>query len=379
MGVSVTARVDDTALMQRALELAFRARGLTSPNPLVGAVLARDGVVVGEGYHRQAGAPHAEVEALRSAGERARGGTLYVTLEPCVHQGRTAPCVPAVVDASVRRVVVAVADPNPKVDGRGIAALRETGVEVAVGCLEAEARELNRAFFTSMREGRPFVTLKAAVTLDGKIAGWDRSSRWITGPLARQEGHRLRSLSDAIVVGIGTVLSDDPRLTVRLPDPWPREPLRVVVDSQGRTPPTAQVLTAGVPDRTLIAVTEGAPRRRVQRLEATGATVLRLPARDGRVGLPELLGALARREVVALLLEGGAELNAAFLEAGLVDRVALFFAPLLLGGVQAPGLVGGPGRGLKEAFRLREVRVRSVGDDFLLEGEIERPDVHRDH
>jgi diaminohydroxyphosphoribosylaminopyrimidine deaminase/5-amino-6-(5-phosphoribosylamino)uracil reductase len=339
---------------------------------MVGAVVVRDGTVVGEGSHRQAGGPHAEIEALEAAGERARGGTLYVTLEPCIHQGRTSPCVPVVLGAGIGRVAVAVADPNPKVRGRGIAALSEAGVEVLAGVLEAEARELNRAFFTYMSERRPFVTLKAALTLDGKIAAWDRTSRWITGEPAHLEAHRLRSWADAVAVGIGTVLADDPLLTVRLPEPWPREPVRVVVDSQARTPMAARILTAGRPERTLIAVSESAPRERVRMLEAKGVTVLPLPARDGRVDLPALLSALAEREVVAVLLEGGATLNAAFLEAGLVDRVCLFVAPLLLGGTGAPGLVGGVGRSLKEAFRLRGVTVRRVGEDFLIEGDVER-------
>lgn len=357
--------------MLRALELASRAQGLTSPNPLVGALVVRDGTVVAEGYHREAGAPHAEVEALEAAGDRARGATLYVTLEPCVHHGRTGPCVPVVLAAGISRVVVAVADPNPKVNGRGIEALRGAGAEVNVGLLETEARELNRPFFTFVLERRPFVTLKGALSLDGKIAAWDMTSRWITGEPARQAAHRLRRRADAIAVGIGTVLADDPLLTVRLPEPWPREPFRVVVDSRARTPLTARVLTAGRPDRALIAVTESASQDRVRSLEARGVTVLRLPARDGRVDLAALLGALAEREVVSLLLEGGGELNAAFLEAGLVDRVSLFVAPLLLGGAGAPGLVGGRGRSLKEAFRLRRMTVERLGEDLLIEGDLE--------
>lgn len=360
------------------MELARRAQGLTSPNPLVGAVVVNNGRVVGEGHHHQAGAPHAEIEALQAAGERAQGGTLYVTLEPCVHRGRTGPCVPAVLDARISRVVMALTDPNPRVTGLGIEALSRAGVTVAVGCLEAQARELNRPFFTYMREHRPLVTMKAGLTLDGKIATWDRTGRWITGSSARQEGHRLRSLSDAIVVGIGTVLTDDPLLTVRLPHPWPREPLRVVVDSQARTPPGARVITAATPERTLIAVTEHAPVERLRMLQATGASILSLATRDGRVDLTALLGQLAKREVVSLLLEGGGELNAAFLEAGLVDRVAVFVAPLLVGGVRAPSLVGGHGRTLKEAFHLRGLTVRQVGEDLMIEGEIDKGDVHGD-
>ncbi len=376
--MAVPSPSEDRIFMRRALELAARAQGLTSPNPLVGAVVVRNGAVVGEGYHRAAGTPHAEVEALQKAGKSARGATLYATLEPCVHQGRTGPCAPMVLAAGISRVVVATADPNPIVNGQGISALRAAGVEVEVGILEAEARELNRAFFTYMVERRPLVTLKAACSLDGKLAGSDLTSRWITGEPARQEAHRLRSRTDAIVVGIRTVLIDDPLLTVRLPEPWPREPFRVVVDSQASTPLIARVLTAGRPERTVIAVTDLAPEHRGKMLEMKGATVLRLPARDGRVDLPLLLRALAEREVTAVLLEGGSTLNAAFLEAGLVDRVALFVAPLLLGGASAPGLVGGGGRSLKEAFRLPGVTVRRVGDDLLIEGDLEKQDVHRD-
>ena len=368
----------DESLMHQALALAERARGLTSPNPLVGALVVRDGAVVGEGFHQTAGAPHAESLALAAAGEAARGATLYVTLEPCVHQGRTPPCVPAIVEAGIRRVVAAVTDPNRRVSGAGLAALRQAGLEVSVGCLLEEARRLNRPFFTWITAGRPLVTLKVAMSLDGKIAGWDRSSRWITGDVARRETHRLRSQADAIAVGISTVLADDPELTVRLEPAWPREPYRVVVDSHGRTPTTSRVLAAGRPARTLIAVTESAPEDRLRALEASGAQVLRLPSRDGRVDLGALMADLARREVTALLLEGGGELNAGFLEAGLVDRVAVFVAPMLLGGRDAPTPLEGPGRGLKEAFRLTRMTVRPVGEDLLIEGDIarENEDVH---
>ncbi|MGH7262502.1 MAG: bifunctional diaminohydroxyphosphoribosylaminopyrimidine deaminase/5-amino-6-(5-phosphoribosylamino)uracil reductase RibD [Candidatus Rokuibacteriota bacterium] len=364
--------------MHQALALAERARGLTSPNPLVGALVVQDGVVVGEGFHQTAGAPHAESLALAAAGEAVRGATLYVTLEPCVHQGRTPPCVPAIVEAGIRRVVAAVTDPNRRVSGAGLAALRQAGLEVSVGCLLEEARRLNRPFFTWITAGRPLVTLKVAMSLDGKIAGWDRSSRWITGDVARRETHRLRSQADAIAVGISTVLADDPELTVRLEPAWPREPYRVVVDSHGRTPTTSRVLAAGRPARTLIAVTESAPEDRLRALEASGAQVLRLPSRDGRVDLNALMADLARREVTALLLEGGGELNAGFLEAGLVDRVAVFVAPMLLGGRDAPTPLEGLGRGLKEAFRLTRMTVRPVGEDLLIEGDIarENEDVH---
>lgn len=367
--------MDDHAWMGRTLALAAQGRGLTSPNPMVGALVVSDGAAVGEGVHRRAGEPHAEVEALRAAGPEARGASLYVNLEPCVHRGRTPPCVDALLEAGIRRVVVGCLDPNPVVNGRGVEALRQAGVEVTVGVREEEARVLNRAFFKFIATGRPLVTLKTAMTLDGKIAAWDGASRWITGEAARAEGHRMRAGADAILVGVGTVLRDDPELTVRLPELGPREPLRVVVDSRLRTPPEARLLKVGAPARTLIACVAGAPAEAARALSARGVEVLGCPARDGRVDLDALLADLARRGVVSLLAEGGGELHASLLEAGLVDRVAIFVAPLLLGGRHAPGPVGGSGRGLKEALRLGALEVRRIGRDLLIEADLERRDV----
>jgi diaminohydroxyphosphoribosylaminopyrimidine deaminase/5-amino-6-(5-phosphoribosylamino)uracil reductase len=364
----------DAAFMRRALELAERARGLTSPNPLVGAVVvSADGAVVGEGFHRAAGQPHAEVEALDAAGARAGGGTLYVTLEPCVHQGRTPPCAPRVIASGARRVVIAMSDANPVVAGRGVTALRAAGLDVAIGVLEDEAARQNRAFVTAMRLGRPHVTLKGAITLDGRIADVDGVSRWITGDEARAHAHRLRSEADAIVVGVETVLKDDPRLTVRLDAPWPREPYRVVVDSRARTPDDAQILTAGTPARTVVMVGAGASPERVASLGARGATVVRCAGADGRVDLVAVLRWLAEREARAVLVEGGGEIHAGFLEAGLVDRVAVFVAPLLLGGRTAPSLVSGGGRSLKDAIRLETFEVTRLGADVLLEADVVRP------
>jgi len=365
---------DDARWMARALELAARGRGLTSPNPMVGAVVVTGGAVVGEGFHAGAGGAHAEVIALGAAGGRARGATLYVTLEPCNHQGRTPPCAPAVIAAGVTRVVSAVRDPNPRVPGGGAEALRAAGVDVSVGVREDEARDLNRAFFTAMARHRPHVTLKAAMTLDGKIAAHDGASRWITGEAARREAHRLRSESDAVVVGIGTALADDPALDVRLGRPWPREPWRVVVDSQARLPCTARVLTAGTPARALVAVTDAAPAERVAALEATGATVLACKSAGSHVDLVDLAGRLFALDVIALLVEGGAELNAGFLAADLVDRVAVFVAPKLVGGRGAPTPVGGPGRALGDAVALTRASGRAVGDDWLVEADV----IHRE-
>jgi diaminohydroxyphosphoribosylaminopyrimidine deaminase / 5-amino-6-(5-phosphoribosylamino)uracil reductase len=364
----------DHAWMARALEVAARGLGLTSPNPAVGAVLVRDGALVGEGAHLRAGGPHAEVAALAQAGDAARGATCYVTLEPCAHHGRTPPCVEALIAAGVARVVAACQDPNPRVNGRGLATLAAAGLAVTVGVAEAEARAINRAFFTRVTTGRPHVTLKAAMTLDGKIAAWDGASRWITGEAARREGHRLRFLADAILVGIGTVLHDDPALTIRLPDVPPKEPLRVVVDSRLRTPPTAQILRVGSPARTIVAGAAPEPRRRAQALRSLGVQVLELPRapESRRVGLPALLARLAELDVVGVLAEGGAEIGAGLLDAGLVDRVAFFIAPRLLGGRSAPGPLGGVGRALKDAVSLTGVTYRQIGEDVLIEGDVAR-------
>jgi diaminohydroxyphosphoribosylaminopyrimidine deaminase/5-amino-6-(5-phosphoribosylamino)uracil reductase len=365
---------DDAHWMERALELGARGRGLTSPNPMVGAVVVRNGTVVGEGLHEGAGGPHAEIVALGAAGARARGATLYVTLEPCNHQGRTPPCAPDVIAAGVARVVIAARDPNPRVAGGGVEALRAAGLAVTLGVLEEAARGLNRAFFTAMSRLRPHVTLKAAMTLDGKIAAHDGASRWITAEAARAEAHRLRSEADAVVVGVGTALADDPALDVRLGRPWPREPWRVVVDSRARLPVAARLIGAGAPARALVAVTDAAPAERVAALEARGVTVLACKSAGGHVDLADLAVRLLGLDIIAALVEGGGELAAGFLAADLVDRVAFFVAPRLLGGATAPTPVGGPGRTLAEALPLTGMTARAVGADWLLEADVARRD-----
>ncbi|MCI0548132.1 MAG: bifunctional diaminohydroxyphosphoribosylaminopyrimidine deaminase/5-amino-6-(5-phosphoribosylamino)uracil reductase RibD [Candidatus Rokubacteria bacterium] len=361
---------DAVRFMREALALAARGRGLTSPNPMVGALVVADGAVVGVGFHARAGGPHAEIEALAAAGDRARGATLYVTLEPCAHTGRTPPCVDAVLRAGIRRVVAATRDPNPRVNGAGLAALAAGGVETAVGCLGAEASALNRPFFTAMTRCRPHITWKCAMSLDGKIAAVDGVSRWITGPEARREAHRLRSESDAVVVGIGTALADDPALDVRLEAPWPREPLRLVVDSAARLPLEARLIAAGAPARAMVAVTDTAPPERVAALEGAGVSVLRVKADRGRVDLADLCARLFALEVRAVVVEGGSTLAGSFVDAGLVDRVVCFVAPVLVGGAAALGAVGGAGRPLGRALRLERLTARPVGADWLLEGNV---------
>ena len=327
--------------MARALALAAEGCGATSPNPMVGCVLVRDGEVVGEGHHPRAGEPHAEVFALRAGGERARGATAYVTLEPCNHHGRTPPCTEALLAAGVARVVVAAGDPNPLVAGRGLDRLRAAGVAVTTGVLAAEAHALNEAFERWITTRRPFVTLKLATSLDGRIAARTGASRWITGPAARARVHRMRADADAVLVGSGTALADDPRLTPRgVPGPW-RPPLRVVVDSRLRVPPSALAYDPSAPGGALVATALPPDAPAARALEARGVTVWSLPSADGRVDLPALLDRLGARSpdaVTSVLVEGGGVLAAALLEAGRVDKLVLHMAPLLIGGDGLPAI-----------------------------------------
>lgn len=383
--------------MRRALALAETARGRTSPNPLVGAVvLDAQGALAGEGFHRRAGEPHAEVEALRAAGGRARGGTLYITLEPCNHHGRTPPCTEAILAAGVARVVVAWRDPNPRVEGGGIARLRAAGVAVDAGVLEEAAARQNAGFARLVTTGRPLVTLKLAASLDGRIATASGDSRWITSERSRALVHELRDASDAVAVGVGTVLADDPQLTARPLERGrlaarlaiPKRPLwRVVVDPSLRLPDDARVLAPGASARTLVACAPDVPADRRARLEATGAAVVALPAlREAppepdraqarrRLDLGALLDELGRREVADLLVEGGAELAGSLVDQGLVDRIAFFYAPILIGGRGARGMIGGAGApSIAAALHVTRIRRRRFGDDLLVEGDVIRPE-----
>ncbi len=355
--------------MKLALKLAARGAGWVSPNPMVGAVVVKDGQVVGRGYHRRVGLPHAEVEALRAARNAARGAELYVTLEPCNHEGRTPPCTRAILDAGISRVIIATRDPNPRVAGGGFEFLRSRGVPVEVGLLEVEARRLNEAWFHWVATGRPWVTVKAACSLDGKIATAGGESQWLTGEATRALGHRLRHQVDAIVVGIGTVLADDPQLTTRLPRGPCRDPIRIVLDSKLRIPLTACLLHLESPAPTWVATTGQAPPAKRRALEDLGARVLVLPEVAGRVSLPDLLEFLGAQQVQSLLVEGGAEVLGAFFDQKLVHLFRFFYAPTILGGRAALGVVGGLGvHRLKEASRAQNLEIRRVGEDFLVSG-----------
>jgi len=361
---------DDTTMMQQALRLARRAVGRTSPNPMVGAVIVAGDEIVGSGYHARAGEAHAEVVALRKAGTRARGATLYVNLEPCAHTGRTGPCTEALVDAGIRRVVVAMRDPDPKVDGRGIARLREAGIEVEIGLLEDRALRLNESYVKHRRTGIPFVTLKWAMSLDGKIGADRGSATALTGEEARRFAHSLRNTHDAVLVGVQTVLADDPQLTCRIPGG--RNPLRVVLDSRLRTPPDARVAAGVVEAPTLIATTATALPAQVEAMRRVGVEVLVLDQAPQGVDLSALMEELGRRGVQSVLIEGGGTVNASALAAGVVDKVVALVAPRLIGGTLAPTPVDGPGlAGVTGAVRLSEVRTRKLGKDILIEGKVE--------
>jgi diaminohydroxyphosphoribosylaminopyrimidine deaminase/5-amino-6-(5-phosphoribosylamino)uracil reductase len=352
-------------MMRRALALATRGRERTRPNPNVGAVVVRDGRIVGEGWHRALGRDHAEIEALRRAGARARGATMYVTLEPCAHHGRTPPCVDALLEAGIRRCVIAVRDPHDIVNGRGIRRLRAAGVAVETGLLAAEARDSLGGYWVAHTRGRPRVTWKVAATLDGRIADARGRSRWITGPASRLEVHRMRAAADAVIVGAGTAEADDPRLTARIPGAR-RQPLRVVVDTPLSLPPSLALFGPALARGTVVACGPRAPAARASALEARGVAVWRLPLAGGHVSGAALLRRLARDGVQEALLEGGATLGSCWMRDGLVDRVALFVAPKLVGLEGLPWLGPLGNRRIERVPSGRLIAQRRFGDDALL-------------
>lgn len=363
----------DRKYMERALNLAAQGRGRTTPNPMVGAVLTQKGTIVGEGYHAYAGADHAEVVALKAAGEASGGAVCYVTLEPCTHYGKTPPCAEALIKAGVTRVIVAIYDPNPLVAGAGVRRLREAGITVEVGLLQEAASRLNEAYFKYTRVKQPFVVLKAALSLDGKLATRTGDSQWITGEGARRRVHETRDTVDAVVVGIGTVLKDDPMLTTRLEGREGRDPLRVVMDSRGRLPLAARLLRTGSRSP-LIAVGPRIPPGRLHRLKEAGADVVVLPEGDGGLSLRDLISELGRRQITSVMIEGGGKLATSALQAGVVDKLILMVAPILIGGEKAPTLLRGDGvEKLVEALHVSQLSVERVGQDLILEGYMTEP------
>ena len=359
--------------MTRALNLAEQAQGRTSPNPAVGAVVVRDGVVVGEGATQPPGQAHAEVMALNQAGDAAEGADLYVTLEPCAFQGRTPPCADTIIAAGIRRVSIGVLDPHPQVNGRGVTLLQNAGIRVNVGIQEAEARRCHEAYLYSVQTGLPFVTLKMAMSADGKVATGDNGTTYLTGEAARAVVHELRDRSDAIVVGVDTVIADNPRLTTRLPRPDVHHPHRYILDSRGRTPLDARVLKPDLPGQTTLVATDSLHADRAQTFRARGAAVWSLPATAGRVDVPSFLQRLGADGVRSVLLEGGPTLAAAFLNADCVQKFLLFVAPLLVGRDDVPSLLTGQSQPARSALRrFHFSSVRRIGSDALLTAHLDR-------
>ncbi len=352
----------DEIFMRRALTLARVRKGLTHPNPTVGCVIVRDGKIVGEGFHQKAGEPHAEVVALKKAGKRAEGSTVYVTLEPCSHYGRTPPCALALIKAKVKRVVVATTDPNPLVSGKGIEMLREAGIEVTLGVLKEEAEKLNEDFFHYITKGVPFVVLKVAQTLDGFIADSRGFSKWITSEESRRYVHLLRCQSDAVLVGVNTVLKDDPLLTVREVY-CERQPLRVVLDTRLRIPPNARITDTSAAPTLVFTAADNAEK--IKALEKKGVEVIRIPAEGGRIPLRKVLKVLAKREVVQLLVEGGASVFSSFVRENLASKLVVFTAPKVLGSGRKT--FGDLSLSLKEPFGLNLKNLKTFGSDVVAE------------
>ncbi|MCR4963468.1 MAG: bifunctional diaminohydroxyphosphoribosylaminopyrimidine deaminase/5-amino-6-(5-phosphoribosylamino)uracil reductase RibD [Firmicutes bacterium] len=361
--------------MGRALALAEKGRGRTSPNPMVGAVIVKDGRVIGQGWHAVYGGPHAERNALAACRESPAGSTMYVTLEPCCHYGKQPPCVEAILAAGVGRVVVGCTDPNPLVAGKGIEILRRQGVMVTENVLEKECRQLNEIFFHFVQSGLPFVTMKYAMTMDGKIAAYTGESQWITGEEARRHARLQRSRHAAIMVGVGTVLADDPRLTCRVPGE--RDPLRIICDTHLRTPLQAQVVVTAAQTPTLLA-TCCRDKSKISAYERCGCRVLPVEEKDGHVDLRQLMRRLGEENVDSVLLEGGGILNWSALESGVVKKVQIYIAPKLFGGKEAKTPVEGQGvASPAAAILLQNYSVRKLDEDLLIEGEV-RPDVYGD-
>ncbi len=355
--------------MTMAIELAEQGRGWTSPNPMVGAVVVKDGKVVGKGFHQAAGGPHGEINALNDAGEKATGATLYVTLEPCNHAGRTPPCTQAILRSGIKRVVAGMKDPNPQVTGGGLAFLKSQGLDVAAGICEDECRRLNEIFIKYVTTSLPFVILKCAATLDGRIATRTGDSKWITNPYSRQFVHKLRHSVDGVMVGIGTVLKDDPQLTTRLEGRKGSDPIRIVLDTHLSIPPNARLLHLASDSDTLIVTGSSPPAEKKRMLERPGVRFLALDDGKGQIDLTALVRELGRMGITSLLIEGGSRVNGSAFRAGIVDKIYIFYAPKIYGGDDGVPICVGPGLELMEqSMQLKDVSVHRFEDDVMIEG-----------
>ncbi len=361
-------REEDIRFMKEALRLAESVRGRTSPDPMVGAVVVKKGRVVGKGYHAEVGTPHAESFAIMKAGKAAEGATLYLNLEPCCHYGNNPPCTEKIITAGIKRVVAAMKDPNPLVCGRGFKELRDADVKVGVGLLEKEAKKLNEAFIKHITTGMPFVILKSAVSLDGKIATKAGESKWITGKEARGFVHYLRNSIDAVMVGKNTIIADDPELTVREIKGRRKNPIRIVLDGLAQIPPKSKVLSKN-PQNTIVVVSDKAGKSRILKIIGKGAEVLMAKSRRGEIDLKWLMKELGRRNIMNILLEGGGKTNAGALSQGIVDKVYFFIAPKIIGGEKALTPVEGEGiSSIKKALNIRNLEAKKIGSDILLQG-----------
>lgn len=361
----------DLQYMRRAMELAKKGEGFVNPNPLVGAVIVKNNKIIGEGYHEIFGGNHAEVNAFINATEDVTGATMYVTLEPCSHYGKTPPCANKIIEKGIKKVVIAHKDPNPQVAGRGIALLKENGVDVVTGILEEESEKQNEVFFKYITKNIPFCLLKTAMTLDGKIASWSGNSKWITSEVSRNFVHQLRNRYSAIMVGIGTVIEDNPSLTTRLGDIQGRDPVRIIVDTKARIPLEAKVLNLTSNARTIVATTELASNEKIRKLEDMGVEVIITPLKNHQVDLKFLMKKLGEEKIDSVLIEGGSELNYSALEGGIVDKVNVFIAPKIIGGREAKTPVGGIGlEFMKDAIKLKELKIHRFEEDIMIEGYI---------
>ncbi len=355
--------------MNRALKLAKAGWGTTNPNPLVGAIIVKNEEIIAEGYHEVLGCAHAEVAAFNNAKQDVKGGTLYVNLEPCSHYGRTPPCTEAIIKAGIRKVVVAMEDPNPKVSGRGIGMLRKAGIDTIVGVLEQEARKLNEIFIKYIVRKRPFVIMKTAMTLDGKIASACGESKWISGESSRHHVHIVRDRTAAVMVGVDTVLQDNPSLTTRLEVKTGKDPIRIIIDSKGRIPVDSRVINAESSAGVILATTSALQKEKEKQLTDKGVHILMLDKPDGHVDLDRLMDELYKLEIDSVLLEGGGELNAAALNSGIVDKIMFYIAPKIIGGRNAKTPIEGEGlKFMKDAIRLYDLSIRRFDQDVLIEG-----------